>query len=93
MLRVLGLYLIVRAIETVFAQYIISVRQDKVFLYGNVASGLISVLTCIILVKRYSAIGAALSVFVGLASAMICVCQGFGDSPDAFTFRLISLVT
>ncbi len=64
-LRIFGLYLIFRVFDTILGQYIVLMRADRLFLVTLVASGLITLGTCLGLAPVYGATGAAMALLTG----------------------------
>jgi O-antigen/teichoic acid export membrane protein/glycosyltransferase involved in cell wall biosynthesis len=70
-LRVFGVYLLVRAIETVFSQHVVLSGMDRAYFAASILAGSVSMGCCAMLIPRYSATGAALSVLIGTTAGTL----------------------
>lgn len=63
-LRVMGFYLLVFSIAVVAAQYLVSSRQEKLYLRNVIIGGLVSVAFSFILIPKLEGLGAILSLLI-----------------------------
>ena len=64
-LRLFGVYLLLRVFDAILGQYVVLVRMDRVFFATSVAAGLVGLICSIILIPPYGGVGAALSLLIG----------------------------
>jgi O-antigen/teichoic acid export membrane protein len=64
-LRLLGIYLLVRVIDEVFGQLVVLLRMDRTYFAANVLAGIIGIAFCAILIPLYAATGAAVALLIG----------------------------
>lgn len=63
-MRILGVYVILYSTGLAASQYIVSCRMDKLYLISVIIGSITSVALCYMLIPRYFAIGAALSLLI-----------------------------
>ncbi len=69
-LRVLGLYLMVFSLGYVASQYIVSARMEKTYFASVVLGGCLSLGLCVMLVPKFSGLGAALALLIAHSTSI-----------------------
>lgn len=70
-LRLIGLYLIILSGGIVFSQYIIISRKDKLYMFTVLLAGISSMIIAWLIIPKYQATGAAISLVVSHGFAII----------------------
>ncbi len=69
-LRILGAYIMVLSVGMVAAQYVLAARMEKTYFASVILGGVLSVSLCLVLIPKFSAFGAALSLLISHSAAM-----------------------
>jgi len=69
-LRVLGLYLMVFSLGYVASQYVVSARMEKTYFASVVLGGCLSFGLCVVLVPKFSGLGAALALLIAHSASI-----------------------
>lgn len=69
-LRLFGIYIIIFSLGLVAAQYIVSVRLERIYFISVAIGGLTSLILCMVLIPQYGGLGAAISLLISHGSTM-----------------------
>jgi O-antigen/teichoic acid export membrane protein len=71
-LRILGVYILLLSLGIVASQCVISMRRDRRYLASVTIGGVVGIVSCIVLLPRYGAVGAAWALLIshGLSMAL-----------------------
>jgi len=75
-LRVMGAYVTIIAIEPVMSQYIIFSGMEKLYFVSSAISGVLSVCLCVLLIPSLAGYGAALSLLIAQFCALLIMVIG-----------------
>lgn len=85
-LPLLGMYVILLALEFPITQYILCIRREKIYFASIILGGILSIILCPVLIPRYGSLGAARTLLIAHGSA-IFLCVGFVVWKLSRTFR------
>jgi len=63
-LRILGFYIIVLAVAPITYQYVISINQNKAYLFNVLVGGVLCIALCYLLIPKMGDVGSALSLLI-----------------------------
>ena len=69
-LRILGIYLMVFSLGCVASQYVVSARMEKTYFASVIVGGILSIILCLVLIPKFSGLGAALSLLIAHGISM-----------------------
>lgn len=74
-LRLLGIFIMVYSLGCVASQYVVSSRMERTFFASVIASGILSIALCFLLIPRMAGYGAAMALLIAHGVLMWFQCM------------------